>query len=99
MPGEKCLNWQPQRGTWTVSLGGGLEAPRRSYGLARAPLYRKRSIWRAERRREASQPAARLPVLGSEDPPRRIAGGGRLSVGRAELPLAGEPSEAREGAA
>ncbi len=84
---------------WTVSLGGGLEAPQRCYGLAKAPLYRKCSIRRVECQRETLQADVRLAVRGCDDPPRRIAGGGRLFVGRAKSPLAGEPSETREGAA
>ncbi len=82
-----------------MSLGGGLEAPQGHYGLAKAPLYRKCSIWWAECRREAFQASVRLAVRGCDDPPRRIAGGGRLFVGRVESSLTGEPSETREGAA
>lgn len=84
---------------WTVSLGGGLEAPQRRFGLAKAPLYRKCSLRRVECRHETSQPGVRLVVHGCEDPPWRIAGGDRLFVGRAKSPLAGESSETREGAA
>lgn len=51
---EPNLDGEPRRGA---------RSPAARYGLARAPLYRKRPIRRAECRRQSSQPAARLAVV------------------------------------